>query len=204
MGINLLIDINGNAGFDDWFDEDDAEKIQEALASIGKIVTIEEVDYEFKEYPILKKKERFSAIPLTSRNIFLILSNLDSDNDKILKILGIERESGFVITTLGRKLQGEYIKWQKIDHEKEWANEAERLRGFANFFESTKKISDKKIETAIKTMTRFGCKRESESKFPECGTQFNIECKKCMFGKSYIETDADIERFNIVLNRKGE
>jgi len=199
MENKLLIDTeNGLAGFEEWFEESDAEKIKELLNANGFDITIEEVDYEFKDYPILKKKDRFSSIPKTAKNVFTILSNLDKSDEEILKLLGIKRESGFIVTTMSRTLQGEYIKWQKIDHEKDWKNDEERLKSFANYFESTKKISTSGISSALKKMVKDGCKRYENKRFPECETEFNDECKSCIFGKPYIKTDADIERFNTV------
>jgi len=199
--MKLIIDVNGNVGFDDWFDETDSEKIIEGLKSQGINVTVEKVDYEFKDYPILKKKERFESIPMTAQNIFTIMSNPDVDNDVVLEMMGIERESGFVITTLFKKLQGEYIKWQRIDHPIEWANDEERLRAFAGFFESSVKISDKGISREIKKMETKGCLRNKTERFPECKTEFNSECLSCQFGKEHIKTEADIKRFNYVWKR---
>ncbi len=198
----LLIDeTNSVAGFDDWFDVDDVEKIAKALSLIGFEIDIEKVDYEFSDYPNLAKRERGIPIPKTARNIYLILSNLDKSNDEILKILGIEREKGsFVISTMGRTLQGQYLKWQKIDHPKEWANDDEKLKAFAGYFESVKKISDKGIERSINKMISKGCRRKKENKFPECKDKFNKNCLSCQFGKDYLKSDVDIDRFNGVFN----
>lgn len=59
--MKILIDVNGNAGFDEWFEKPDVKSIIEGLASQGINVTSEEVDYEFKSIPILKKKDRYDA-----------------------------------------------------------------------------------------------------------------------------------------------
>jgi len=205
--MKIQIDVDGNVGFNDWFDEEDAEKIADVLnaLSLGFNIEIEKVDYEFSAYPILKKRSRGEKIPKTARNIFLILSNLDKKNDEVLKILGIEREKGsFVISTMGRNLQGEYIKWQKIDHKKKWKDDEERMRAFAGYFESKAKMSNNKIIKIIKKMEKDGCLQLLDEKFPECKKEFNTECISCQFGSKYIKTQADAERFSEVLNNEFE
>jgi len=203
--MKLIIDVNGNVGFDGWFDEGDVDDIVDALNSIGKGVEIDRVDYEFSDYPILQRRERGEPIPKTARNIFLILSNLDKKNDEVMEILGIEREKGsFVISTMGRTLQGEYLKWQKIDHKKQWKNDIERMKAFAGYFESKKKMSNKKIIKIIQKMEKDGCLQLADEKFPECKSEFNTECISCQFGSKYIKTQADAERFSEVLNKEFE
>ena len=199
--MKIIIDRNGNVGFDEWFDEDDINKLIKALKSQGfEVKSVERSDDEFKSIPTLFKKKRYDKIPLTSKNIFLILSNVDKHNDDILEILGIERESDFVITTLLRRLQGEFVKWEKIDHKEKWANDEERMKAFARYFESKCKMTDKKIEKIIEKMEKKGCRQLADSEFPECGTEFNSECLKCQFGKKYLKNEADIIRFNQILN----
>lgn len=133
---------------------------------------------------------------MTARNIFVMLSNADKENDDILKILGIERESGFVITTLIRKLQGEYVKWEKIDHSNKWKDDKERMMAFARYFESRVDKTDKQVQRAINIMADEGCLRFEENRFPECGDKFNTECLKCQFGKKHLKTEEDLDRFN--------
>ncbi|MCK4590078.1 MAG: hypothetical protein KAT77_06550 [Nanoarchaeota archaeon] len=199
--MKIIIDRNGNVGFDEWFDEEDVDKLVNALKSKGfEVNGVERSEDEFKAIPALFKKKRYDKIPLSANNIFLILSNADKHNDDILEILGIERESGFVITTLLRKLQGEYVKWEKIDHKEKWKNDEERMKAFARYFESQCKMTDKKIENLIEKMEKEGCRQLLDDKFPECGTEFNKECLKCQFGQKYLKNDADIIRFNQVLH----
>lgn len=202
--MNLIIDKNGNAGFDEWFNERDAERIAKALEDAGFDVMTLRVDYEFKDVPALKKKERYDPIPMTAKNIFLLLANADKDNDEILELIGIERESNFVVTTLIRRLQGEYQKWQKLDHPVDWANEEERLKAFAGYLESRSKISDRGIVRAIEKMEKDGCLQLADEKFPECGKQFNNNCLTCQFNKNHIQNESDIRRFNMALESEFE
>ena len=198
MDINLVVnEEEGVAGFDDWFDADDVEKIAKALNLIGFNVEIEKVDYEFKDEPILAKKNMGYSIPKTPENIFKIMTNRDKKPREVLEILGYgDRESDFVIVTMTDKLTREYEKWKKLDHPQEWADETEKIKAFAGYMESKQKISDKGIKNAIKKMTGKGCLRLADEKFPECEKEFNKNCLECQFGKEFIKTEADIRRFN--------
>lgn len=140
--MKLLIDCNGNVGFDEWFWEEDAEKIVQALKVIRTDIEIERVDYEFKDEPILAKKKIYDPIPMTARNIAIILSNSEKTNSEILKLLGIERESDFVITTRFRWLEGEFQKWEKMDNTKQWQSRQESVKAFADYF--SQELKDKK------------------------------------------------------------
>ena len=135
--MKLLIDKNGNAGFDEWFWASDATKIVEALTAVRTDIEIEKVDWEFKDIPILAKKLRYEPIPLTPRNIVIILGNVDKDNDVILKLLGIKRDSDFVITTIIRRLEQEYQCWEKIDLTKQWKDRQESIKAFAEYYSKT-------------------------------------------------------------------
>lgn len=203
--MKLVIDRNGNVGFDEWFSENDADRILTALKTAGFQIESEKVDYEFKHIPALRKKERYDSIPLNAENVYLILSNVDKDNEEILKVLNIERESTFVITTLVRRLQGEYVQWQKIDHKQEWADEKERLKAFARYMESLTTKTTSRIIKVIEAMSRAGCRQlnsPAEGRFPECKKEFNENCITCQFGKKHITTDADIVRFNAILGKE--
>lgn len=196
--MKILIDTNGNVGFESWFDRSDLNSLKKGLEEQGFRVEVEEVDYEFKPVPVLKKKDRFEAIPMTARNIYIMLTNADKENDDILKDMGIERESGFVITTLIRKLQGEYLKWEKIDNTKKWKDDKQRIMAFARYFEANVNRTNRQVQRAIEQMQDDGCMQFEDNKFPECKDKFNIECSTCQFGKKYIKTQEDADRFNDV------
>jgi hypothetical protein len=132
--MKLLIDKKGNAGFDEWFFGSDAKDIVKALRAVRTDITIEEVDYEFKEEPILRKKDRFAAIPKTQRTVLIMLSNVDKENDEILRLLGVDRESDFVITTMMRNLEKDFQRWEKIDKTKQWKSRQESIEAFARTF----------------------------------------------------------------------
>jgi len=150
--MKLITDKTGTiAGFDEWFDSKDVPKIIKAIEEIGYEIQTEQADYEFKYLPILRKKDRYEPVPRTAKNIVIMLTNADKPDDIILKMLGIERESTFVITPMIRKLQGEYVKWQKIDHNKEYQNDIERIKAFARYVETvSKKFFDKGTKVTIK------------------------------------------------------
>lgn len=140
--MKMLIDPKGRVGFDEWFDFRDAEEIFGLLKGAGFHIQLEEVDYQFKEVPILRKKDRYDSIPMTPKNIFTILNNADKDDREVLRLLGIDRESTFVITTLIRRLQGEMVKWEKLDHKEAWESEEKKIMSFANFFAKKKDTSN--------------------------------------------------------------
>lgn len=202
----LIIDRNGKAGFDEWFDKEDAEKVVNALNSVGFEITTLTVDWELKPEPALEKRKSDVPIPLTPENIVKILTNRDKTNREVLEILGFgERESDFIITTKSHNLTTDYEKWKKLDHPQEWENEAERIRAFANYFDTSKKYStNNKVIKAISSMEREGCLQLADEKFPECKDKFNTNCLTCQFNKGFIKNDADIDRFNQVLKEEYE
>lgn len=131
---NIVIDKYGRMALDFWLDSADLENFKEALTKMGYFVLVENADYEFPENPLLKKRNRFESIPLTPKNVSIILLNQDKNNDEILDLLGISRESNFVITTLSHKLNRDYQIWLKIDDKKKWNANAESIKAFAETF----------------------------------------------------------------------
>jgi len=172
--MKLLTDIKGNAGFDEWFDSKKAKQITKALNDIGFDIEIEEADYEFKDYPILRKKGTYATIPNSPKNIAIMLLNADLEDDVILKKLGVERESSYIITPRIRMLQGEYVKWQKIDHNKEWKNEEERIMAFAGYFEKKK---TKRIDVGDKVIINISRNKGVIKSYNKEKKQYLIETK---------------------------
>jgi hypothetical protein len=148
--MKLLIDPKGRVGFDEWFKAEDVPIIMKAFE--GKIkIEQEETEYPFHNEPCLFKPMQYAEIPMTPKNISIMLLNPDLNDDVIMKMMGIERDSSYVITTRIRKLQGEYVKWQKIDKTKNWKNEEERILAFAGYYQ---KKTTKRIDVGDKVITK--------------------------------------------------
>lgn len=53
-------------------------------------------------------------------------------------------------------------------------------------------------------MSREGCLRFEDERFPECEDKFNKNCLKCQFNNSYMKDDGDIDNFNRVFFKEFE
>ena len=199
--MRIIIDINDNVAFDDYFSKDDAEKIKNFIERELKISCEIEIDAdrEFKEIPALWKKRSIRDIDWSDpRNIIILLKNEDKTDEEMLTLLGVpNRESSFVVVTRMRNVRQQFKAWAKelkIDDNLEMY-----IEKFAQIYASKQRKTDKQIIKLIDKMRKDGCKVSDSDKFPECKDKFNGQCFNCQFNKGYLKDLGDIERFNEAL-----
>ncbi|MCJ7816555.1 MAG: hypothetical protein MUP55_01735 [Candidatus Aenigmarchaeota archaeon] len=186
---------------DDFFMENDAEKMKAFVESLGYSASIVKTDERFAERLKPFRRKSIRDIDWSDWRVYEQIYNLSMSGktgEQICIALG-SHGSGMAVTMKLGDIMVEFTKFR--DAEGGQLN-AEKIERFAKLLADKAKSSNRAIQNRIDRLGEFGCDAGLGEKYPECEKGYHEGCYTCPHNEKagkVIRDETTIERFNQVL-----
>lgn len=188
---------------DEFFDENEADKLIEFAKKLGYKVTKEVTTELFADSLNPLRRHQVRDIDWSNyRNILYVIKNRDKSDEEIVRGLHSEG-SGFSITVKRGQIMTEYSNFLELDGknvtEEKLIAVCKRIAGM--FISNPSAMQDK-----IDELIDAGCTVGKSSGYPECQKGFHKGCYACPWNaacKKPIKNEIDVAKFNEVRGAKA-